>query len=223
MAKENPEKSLPHAIIFDWDNTLVSTMEVICNALNHTLKTFNKPLISFDQAYQNTHQSPQDSFLELFGTDASEAMVIFYKFIQELPMEERFSPLPGAENLLEKIKRASIPMGVVSNKKPDVLRAEINFIGWQNYFRTVVGAGEAIADKPSPAPLNLALKRMGLDPAPTIWFIGDSPIDWACARQSGCKPLSIHISSSDPTVFHVTNFPHLEEIIDIKHNLSLPA
>jgi len=223
LTKENSEKSHPRAIIFDWDNTLVSSMQVICNALNHALKVFNKSPISFDQAYQNTHQSPQDSFVELFGTDASKAMDVFYEFMEALPMEERFSPWPGAEALLEKIKQVGIPMGVVSNKKPAILRAEISSVGWRSYFHTVVGAGEAIADKPSPAPLNLALERMGLAPAPTIWFIGDSPVDWACAQQSGCKPLSIHVTPSDRSVFHVTNFPHLEEIIDLKHNLSLPA
>jgi phosphoglycolate phosphatase-like HAD superfamily hydrolase len=114
-------------------------------------------------------------------------------------------------------------MGVVSNKKSAILNDEINFIGWQSYFDTIIGSGDAPADKPSPEPLNLALKRMALVPSLTIWFIGDSPVDWACAQQSGCRPFSIHNPSTDPSIFHVTHFHHLEEIIDLKHNPCLPA
>ncbi|MEI8295276.1 MAG: HAD-IA family hydrolase, partial [Alphaproteobacteria bacterium] len=204
----------PQAILFDWDNTLVASMNMICNAVNNTLEKLNKHLLSYEQVYQSTHQSPRDTFIEVFGADAPEAMVIFYEFIHATPMEKRFDPLPGAQVALEKIKQAGIPMGVVSNKQAATLRAEIDFIVWQDYFHTVIGSGDAEADKPSPAPLNLALERMSLKASPNIWFIGDSPVDWAAAQQSGCRPFSIHVASVDPAIFHFNDLHHMAEIID---------
>lgn len=202
------------AVLFDWDNTLVASTDALYSAVNHTLAHLNKPIISREQVYQSTHQSPQDTFTELFGTYATEAMGIFYKFLREMPMRERFTPLLGAQTLLEKLKQIGIPMGVVSNKQSASLRAEIDHMIWQDYFHTIIGSGDAVADKPSPAPLNLALERMGLKPSTDIWFIGDSPVDWACAQQSGCRPFSIHIPSADPAILHINDLQHLGELVD---------
>jgi phosphoglycolate phosphatase len=46
-----------------------------------------------------------------------------------------------------------IVMGVVSNKKAQFLRQEIEGFGWGGYFKAVVGAGDAPRDKPAADPL----------------------------------------------------------------------
>ena len=57
--------------------------------------------------------------------------------------------------------RRAWPQGVVSNKAGRFLRAEVAHLGWAAHFGAVIGAGDAAADKPDPAPILLALDRLG--------------------------------------------------------------
>ena len=67
--------------------------------------------------------------------------------------------MPGAADALA--AGAAWPQGVVSNKAGRYLRAEVTHLGWAPHFGAVVGAGDASADKPDPAPILLALDRLG--------------------------------------------------------------
>src|SRR5262249_58805912 len=62
-------------------------------------------------------------------------------------------------------------------------------------FGTMVGAGDAVADKPHPAVVHAALSGSGIDPA-LAWLVGDTALDLECAAAAGCVP--VLLSASDP-------------------------
>ena len=74
------------------------------------------------------------------------------------------------------------PQGVVSNKSGKFLRAEVAHLGWEAYFGAVIGAGDAAADKPDPAPIHLALGRLGATADLTAVLIGDASHDLGVDR-----------------------------------------
>jgi phosphoglycolate phosphatase-like HAD superfamily hydrolase len=49
--------------------------------------------------------------------------------------------------------------------------------------------------KPDPAPLRLALQRLGRSRA---WYVGDTPDDMTAARAAGLVPLGVVAPSDDP-------------------------
>ena len=190
MSKDK-ELNVPSAIIFDWDDTLVDNWESINSALNTTLKAMGKKSFSLSKTRNRVRKSMRESFPILFGKRWKEASDLFLNEMRKdhLTKLEVISGIPG---LLEGIKDIGIPMGIVSNKNGDLLRNEVNFLGWEKFFVSVVGANDAEIDKPDKAPVILALKLGKIRMSSSIWFVGDAPSDMECANNAGIFSVLLH-------------------------------
>ena len=78
---------------------------------------------------------------------------------------------------------------IVSNKRGDILREECEALGWNSFFKAIVGAGDAVTDKPSPAPVTLAYEQANIKPDASHIMIGDTPVDGHTAKAAGIKGL----------------------------------
>ena len=88
-------------------------------------------------------------------------------------------------------------LGIVSNKTGELLRREVARLGWSGYFGSIVGAGDAPADKPACEPVHLALASSGVPAGAEVWFVGDTAVDIECARNSGC--VGVLLAEAMPT------------------------
>jgi phosphoglycolate phosphatase len=200
-AKGEPT-TLPRAVLFDWDNTLIDSWGCIRAALNATLRWGGLPEWSEEETRARVRLSLRDSFPALFGDRWTEAREIYHAEFEARHLD-MLRPMPGAEDLLSVLQGAGIYMGVVSNKTGRFLRAEAEALGWTRYFGRLVGATDAPADKPAIDPVRLALEPAGLEPGPEVWFIGDADVDMQCAHMSKCVPLLL----GDSTDAHETYPP----------------
>ena len=85
----------------------------------------------------------------------------------------------------------------MSNKAGTYLRAEVAHLGWAAHFGAVVGAGDAAADKPDPAPIRIALQRLGRPADASVWYLGDTALDMRAARAAGCTAVLIGDAAHD--------------------------
>ena len=177
----------PRAILFDWDNTLVDTWPTIHQALNATLRYMNHPEWSLEKVRGNVKKSMRDSFPELFG-DAWEKAAQHYQLGYRAIHLQSLQPLPDAAFMLASLP-TTIFLGVVSNKRGEPLRLEVEHLGWRDYFGSVVGADDAAHDKPHADPGLLALKDSGIALGEQVWFLGDTIIDLECAANLGATPI----------------------------------
>lgn len=182
--------ALPRAILFDWDNTLVDTWPTIHDALNHTLAAMEHPLWTPEETRARVRASLRDSFPAMFGDRWTEARDIFYARFAACHLET-LTALPGAAALLAQLAGQGIWLGVVSNKTGRYLREEAAALGWDRWFGSLVGAQDAVADKPDRAPVDLALRAAGVGAGPEVWFVGDTAMDLACAHASNCVPVLV--------------------------------
>lgn len=189
-----PRSQAPTAILFDWDNTLIDGWAAIQSGLNAAFAAFGKPPWSREQVLANVRKSLRDSFPEHFGDAWESARDIFYEAVRATHLEV-IAPLPGTVLMLD--AAAHLPLGVVSNKQGPLLREEAAHLGWNPRFRAVIGAGDALADKPSGLPLELCLTRMGLRPGPEVWYVGDTGVDMQAARNAGCKAVLLGDAAHD--------------------------
>ena len=60
----------------------------------------------------------------------------------------------------------------------------------EHLFEVVVGGDETTEHKPHPAPLLLALDRLGADPADAA-YVGDSPFDMQAAKAAGVYAIGV--------------------------------
>lgn len=197
----------PRVLLYDWDNTLVDGWAGITGALNAVFTAFAMPEWSVADTRSRVRVSLRESFPVMFGDEWERARDIFYAALEEQHLEH-VRPMPGAADALA--AGAAWPQGIVSNKAGRYLRAEVVHLGWSGHFGAVVGAGDAAADKPDPAPILLALDRMGHRADQSVWYLGDTALDMATARAAGVTAVLIgdasHDGGIDRSHFHL-HFP----------------
>ncbi len=184
----------PSLLLWDWDNTLVDGWVGITAAMNAAMSAFALPRWTVQETRERARVSVRDAFPPLFGSEWPRAREIFYTAFAEDHLDH-VTPMPGAADALD--AGAAWPQGVVSNKGGRFLRAEVAHLGWAARFAAVVGAGDAAADKPDPAPILLALDRMGARAERSVWYLGDTATDMAAARGAGVTAVLVGDAAHD--------------------------
>jgi phosphoglycolate phosphatase len=178
----------PRAILFDWDNTLADNWAAIHGAMNATLIAMGQLPWTLAQSRNQIKASLRDSFPLLFGERWREAIGIYRHAFERVHLAE-LREMPAAGAMLVGLRDRGLYLAVVSNKAGRYLRVEAAHLGWTPYFGRLVGAQDAETDKPSVAPVEMALAGSGLERGADIWFVGDADIDMACAVNAGCTPV----------------------------------
>ena len=190
----------PKAILFDWDNTLVESWPTIESALNSTFAAFGLRQWTSAEIKARVRRSLRESFPPLFGERWEKAAAHYYDAFAAIHLK-KLTPAAGARRMLEELAGSGIALGVVSNKKGDVLRRESAHLGWDSYFGRVIGAQDAARDKPCVDVVDLALQGSGITRGPDVWFVGDTEIDLECAAAAGCVGVLLRDSKPGPDEF----------------------
>ena len=186
----------PKAILWDWDNTLVDGWLAIAAGLNAAFVRFGLPEWTVPEVKGKVRRSLRESFPGIFGADWETARDIFYAEVRARHLSV-LTPMPGANEVLDAAASAGMPQGVISNKQGLLLRAEAEHLGWASKFRVLIGAGDAVADKPNAAPFQLALPRLGVCAGPSVWYVGDTALDMQAARAGSCTAVLLGDAAHD--------------------------
>lgn len=194
MPATPPAAPLPTAIVFDWDNTLVDAWAGIVGALNEVFREFGLPPWTVEEGRQRIRGSMRDSFPPLFGARWEAAVAAFGPAMARVHLDH-VSVLPGTAAMLDVARR--VPLGIVSNKAGPFLRREVEHLGWNARFAAVIGAGDCAADKPHPDPVWHALRGIGVQPGPSVWYVGDTALDMQTAHAAGCTAVLLGDAAHD--------------------------
>ena len=230
MAWERLESTLrrvldPEAILFDMDGVLVDVRESFRAAIVTTAERFGVAVTYEDIASAKAGGNAADDW-ELTRALCASAGI-------ELPLEcvrDEFETIyqggPGVDGLklrerllvavssLESWSRR-FALGIVTARpRRDAVELLERFdIG---RFFTIVVAREDALSKPDPAPVRLAMDRLG---ATRAWMIGDTVDDLVAARGAGVVPIAVNAPGEDPAalagaarVFDSVN--DIEEVVD---------
>jgi len=215
------EAPAPTAILWDWDNTLVDGWAAIEAGLNATFRAFDMPEWDRAMVLARVRGSLRDTFPGMFGAEWERARDIFYATVTASHLEV-LRPMPDAALALAAAAMLG-PQAVVSNKQGPLLRSEARHLGWESHFMALIGAGDAAADKPDPAPLRMALAAVGREAGPDIWYVGDTGVDMAAARAAGCRAVLIGDAAHDGGVAALAPDLHFHDAAHIAHALGALA
>ncbi len=208
----------PRAVLFDWDNTLMDTTPVLFKAFCVMRRHYDLPEYSMEEYQAKTGLSLRETFPDLFGDRWEEAKKVYLDAYQENHLA-LLTPFEKARELVAFVHDKTGRAGVVSNKTGFILREEIDYLGWQDYFYAVVGAGDAPKDKPAPDPVFKALEGTGIvyengRLSEPVWFVGDGDADMRCAAAAGCLPVRMANENKDgPGVMTVKNCAELLSVL----------
>jgi pyrophosphatase PpaX len=92
--------------------------------------------------------------------------------------------------VLDELKDRGHRLGIVTAKRRLTVDLAFARIPIEHLFDTVVGGDETDRHKPDPAPLLLALERLGAHPDEAV-YVGDSPFDMQAAKAAGLHAIGV--------------------------------
>jgi phosphoglycolate phosphatase len=210
-----PERR-PSVLLYDWDNTLVDGWAGITAALNVTFTAFGHKLWTVDDSRNRIRVSLRESFPVMFGDKWEYARDLFHDALTRQHLDHVI-PMAGVPEVLE--AGVAWPQGVVSNKAGQFLRREVTHLGWGRFFGSVIGAGDASAGKPDPAPIHLALSQLGRTAELSVWYMGDTALDMRAAHAAGVTAVLIGNADHDGGVERAAPHIHFTSANDLRARL----
>lgn len=175
----------PIAVIFDWDGTLVDSLDFVFDAHNHVRNHFKLAPWTRDEFKVYMKHSSKDIYPSIYGDKAEDAFRVLVKFSED-NYASYVKAFDGTAETLDALRKAGIRTSIVSNMRHDILQKQVDHLGLRHYFEVVAGAGYAPRDKPAPDPLLQVLSEMGLQAGPGILYVGDTETDLLCAMSAKC-------------------------------------
>jgi len=180
-----PQLSGPPAVLFDLDGTLIDTIELLLSSARHTFEGWHRRVPTQDEWIAGIG-TPLVAQLRAYAENEEEvaALLARYRAYQHEHHDRLTRHYAGAPDLLTELVRRGHRLGVVTSKASAIARRSLAHVGLEHYFTAIIGFDETTRHKPDPAPVFLALERLGVS-ADRAVFVGDSPHDVHAGNAAG--------------------------------------
>jgi histidinol-phosphate aminotransferase len=215
----------PQALLFDMDGVLADVKDSFRAAIVATAATFGVTVSETDIAAAKARGNASDDWELTRGLCASAGVDIPHETVRErfetfyqggngrggLKVRERL--LVTSDVLASWSKRFALGI-VTARPRRDAVEFLDRFeVG--GFFSTVVTREDA-ASKPDPAPVRLALSRLGVERG---WMFGDTVDDLTAARRAGVVPIGVAVPGDDRSALAasarvVESVDEIEEVLD---------
>jgi len=171
-------------LLFDLDGTLVDSLADLATSMNLLRGELGYEALASDAVAQATGDGVGLLVARcLPEREQKETYVERFLAIYAQHLLDQTVPYPGIVELLEQC--VDMPLAVVTNKPLEEALAILEGTGLRRFFPVVVGGECAVAKKPAPEPLLLALERLGKQAGGAL-MIGDHHTDLRSGQQAGC-------------------------------------
>lgn len=183
-------RSVPRAIVFDVDGTLLDSAPGIVAGFAHALRTMG--LEPPDEAVLRSDLGPPvDIVLARFGVlpDRAAAAKLAYRTFYLAEGLQLSVPYPGVPELLDGLAERGVALGTATAKRTETARAILDHHGLADRFQVVNGTTDTRITKQDTIAATLAL--MDVEPGPDVWMVGDRHLDISAARLCGVRSIGV--------------------------------
>jgi phosphoglycolate phosphatase len=176
------------ALLFDLDGTLVDSVPDLAAAVNTVLAEHGRAALAEPEIAamvgDGVAKLVERAVQARGGGIALGPAVDRYVALYEANATTLTRAYPGVTEVLAEFARAGVRLAVCTNKPEQATRAVLDGLGLARFFPVVLGGDSLAARKPDPAPLLMALDRLGATAAESA-MIGDHRNDVLAARAAG--------------------------------------
>ena len=178
-------------IVFDFDGTIVDSMQMVFSALNDALKRRNLPTIEIELLGRMAGLPVIDIISsKAYITEAAAKEVekdVFKTYTSFCRTSCQL--LPHVESTLKTLKSKKIKLGLFTTTPTKPLMAVEKKFSLKDYFDIMI-AKEDAENKPNPEGLNKIVKEFGIRKDECL-YVGDSPIDILTGKAAGIKTIAV--------------------------------
>jgi pyrophosphatase PpaX len=203
-------------VLFDLDGTVVDSGGIILASMRHATETVLGREFSDDELLANVGGPGLEAQMEALGPGSSAELVRVYREHNE-PLHDTLEGFDGIEATLEELRSRGQRLGIVTAKRRATVELAFARLPLAHLFETIVGGDETERHKPDPAPLRLALERLGAR-ASDAAYVGDSPYDMQAARAGGLHAVGVTwggIHAREALVDAEVIVDRAEELLDV--------
>lgn len=180
-------------ILFDWDGTLVDSEKGLVAAYRAATSTIlgaAEPVTDADA--DELLEMGDHAALGILGDQATlrEQLSERFRAAYREARDSMVSLYPGVPDVMRALRDRDWLIGVISNGDRLRVHEELQCFGLIEYVDVWITGQDTPAWVPHPAPVRLALDRMGLAPQDTV-YVGDRPADIIAGRTAGSRTAAV--------------------------------
>lgn len=194
-----PAMPAPSAFLFDLDGTLADTLPDIAASANHVRAQHGLPPLPLPAVQAMVGHGARAllalALAERLPPDGPargpflDAAFTAYAAHHATACTQHARLFPGVAAHLAALAAAGHPLAVVTNKPRRFAVPIVAHLGLEPWLPVVVGGDDAAAPKPDPAPLQLALARLGASVAGAC-MVGDGLPDLRAGKALGIRTIA---------------------------------
>ena len=185
--KTPDELSLPHAVLFDLDGTLIDSAPDLAAAINQVKADRGLPPTPYEQLRPVASAGAPGLIHTAFGIETdhknyrelADAFIAYYA----CAIAVKSTLFDGIPELLDLLRTKNILWGVVTNKRHALTVPLLQEIGLHD-AACIISGDTTPYPKPHPEPVLEAARQAKVKPQ-NCWFIGDDPRDVQSGKAAG--------------------------------------
>lgn len=202
-------------VIFDFDGTLVDTYEGIKDALNHTIKAYNKREWSLKEVKKRVGRGLEILIEEAIGKEyILEGVKLFRERYSEIFLKKS-KILSFVKDTINFLIEKKIKLAIASNKPSDFTKKILENFGISKHFMLIYGSFEVQNLKPNPEMLIKILDELKVQRRDAL-YVGDMLLDAETAKNAKIDCILISTGGNKFNELKETGFPvirNLKELI----------
>jgi pyrophosphatase PpaX len=176
-------------VLFDLDGTVIDSGAIILASMRHAAETVVGGTYTDAELMKAVGGPGLEAQMVVLDPDRVDELVRVYRAHNE-PLHETLECCAGIDAVLAQLKDEGRRLGIVTAKRRLTVDLAFARLPIEHFFDVAVGGDETERHKPDPAPLLLALERLGVE-AGDAAYVGDSPFDMQAARAAGLYAVGV--------------------------------
>lgn len=177
-------------MLFDLDGTILDTNELIIRSFLESLKGTVHEGFHRDDIIPTMGEPLEDQMKRFSGLEDVTHLVAAYREVNLRLHDELVEPFTYVNEVLDRLHREGIAIGVVTTKMRLTTERGLKFVGIYDDVDAIVTIDDVTHPKPHPEPVLRGMELLKADPASTI-MVGDSVVDMAAAKAAGATAVGV--------------------------------